>query len=279
MPELPEVETVRRGLEKVTQNLVIIGGEVLLPRTIAYPHNISQFLTGLENRAIASWQRRGKYLLGYLEEKGKQVGWLVVHLRMTGQLLWVKQDTPLQKHTRVRFFFPNNQELRFVDQRTFGKIWLAPNTLFDVVTGLTNMGPEPFSSEFSVQYLQERLQGKLGIIKSALLDQTLIAGLGNIYADEVLFLAGLRPNTVCANIKRSQIKKLHQVILQVLEQAIEAGGTSFSDFVHITGVNGNYAGMAWVYGREAEPCRRCGSLIERIKLAGRSSHFCPKCQI
>jgi len=279
MPELPEVETVRRGLEKVTQNLLITGGEVLLPRTIAYPHNISQFLTSLENRAIASWHRRGKYLLGYLEEKGKQVGWLVVHLRMTGQLLWVKQDTPLQKHTRVRIFFPNNQELRFVDQRTFGKIWLAPNTLFDVVTGLTNMGPELFSPEFSVQYLQEQLQGKLGIIKSALLDQTLIAGLGNIYADEVLFLAGLRPNTVCANIKRSQIKKLHQVILQVLEQAIEAGGTSFSDFVHITGVNGNYAGMAWVYGREAEPCRCCGSLIERIKLAGRSSHFCPKCQI
>lgn len=279
MPELPEVETVRRGLEKVTQNLVITGGEVLLARTIAYPHNVSQFLTALENRAIATWHRRGKYLLARLEEAEKQVGWLVVHLRMTGQLLWVKQDTPLQKHTRVRFFFPDNQELRFVDQRTFGKIWLAPNTLFDVVTGLTNMGPEPFSPEFSVQYLQERLQGKLGIIKSALLDQTLIAGLGNIYADEVLFLAGLRPNTVCANIKRSQIKKLHQVILQVLEQAIEAGGTSFSDFVHITGVNGNYAGMAWVYGRESEPCRRCGNLIARIKLAGRSSHFCPKCQI
>lgn len=278
MPELPEVETVRRGLEKVTQNLLITGGEVLLPRTIAYPHNISQFLTSLENRAIASWHRRGKYLLGYLEEKGKQVGWLVVHLRMTGQLLWVKQDTPLQKHTRVRIFFPNNQELRFVDQRTFGKIWLAPNTLFDVVTGLTNMGPEPFSPEFSVQYLQEQLQGKLGIIKSALLDQTLIAGLGNIYADEVLFKSGIYPETLADKLTDEQLIKLHQAIKEILTEAIKKGGTTFSDFLNLLGVNGNYGNVAYVYRRTGEECRICGIKIDKIKLGGRSTHFCPNCQ-
>ncbi|MDY7023688.1 MAG: DNA-formamidopyrimidine glycosylase family protein, partial [Cyanobacteriota bacterium] len=211
MPELPEVETVKRGLNQVSLHQVIQGGEVLLDRTIAHPVSLTEFMTGCSGKAIATWYRRGKYLLAEFDSQPHSPpetsqnqqfsdlqifpnGGLAVHLRMTGQLLWVSQDEPLSKHTRVRLFFANHQELRFVDQRTFGQIWGIPHDIevSKIVTGLQQLGPEPFSNDFSVEHLKTQFYRRQRPIKTALLDQKVVAGVGNIYADETLFLSGIQ---------------------------------------------------------------------------------------
>jgi len=322
VPELPEVETVCRGLNQLTLNQEIWGGDVLLTRTIAYPFTVGEFLAHLKNVSISRWHRRGKYLLAQLTQsdaRGREgdwqkdalqgrhgnaeggsrdaplssfpnpqspipslhdAGWLGVHLRMTGQLLWLNREEPLQKHTRVRLFFHNNRELRFVDQRTFGQMWWVPPSapLESIITGLKQLGPEPFSAAFSLEYLAGKLRHRQRSIKAALLDQTLVAGVGNIYADEALFLSGIRPDTLCADLNAEQIERIRSSLIQVLQASIQVGGTTFSNFLNVQGVNGNYGGVAWVYGRTGELCRVCNSSIVRLKLAGRSSHFCPTCQ-
>jgi formamidopyrimidine-DNA glycosylase len=296
VPELPEVETVRRGLNQLTLNQPIQGGQVWLDRTIAYPEDASRFLAGLTGTAIAQWHRRGKYLIAALvQEIGAEpsdlspfpfslspnsAGYLGVHLRMTGQLLWVNASEPEQRHTRVRLFFQGDRELRFVDQRTFGKCWWVPPTYppEQIITGLQALGPEPFSTDFSVDYFYQQLHPRQRPIKNALLDQRIVAGLGNIYADEALFLSGIHPQTRCSKLSRNQVKLLHSSTLKVLQDSINAKGTTFSSFRNVEGINGNYGGKAWVYGREGELCRTCETVIERLKMAGRSAHFCPKCQ-
>ncbi len=311
MPELPEVETVRRGLNQLTRLKKITGGDVLLDRTIAYPFSAEDFLNGLKKREIISWHRRGKYLiaeLSFLPEEDKETTGqgdkvensssspplplspsphlplpspcLGVHLRMTGQLLWLPQDEPLHKHARVRLFFGDEWELRFVDQRTFGQMWWVPPSVEtqSIITGLAKLGADPFSTEFTVDNLADKLKNRRRAIKTALLDQSMVAGIGNIYADEALFLSGIQPETLCLNLRIEQIENLHSSIIKVLKNSIEAGGTTFSNFLNVQGVNGNYAHVAWVYNRTGEPCRNCSHPIERIKLAGRSSHFCPQCQ-
>lgn len=284
MPELPEVETVRRGLNRVSLNQPVRGGEVRLARTIAYPELADAFLEAMSSVQISSWHRRGKYLFATLQQRRRHelepAGWLGVHLRMTGQLLWVSKNEPVQTHCRVRLFFDDDNELRYVDQRTFGRLWWVPpgRAIDSVMTGLQKLGPEPFSEEFSVDYLASALKGKQRPIKNALLDQRLVAGIGNIYADEALFLSGIRPAIACDRLSRQKITKLHQAIRDVLTTSIESGGTTFSDFRDVHGTNGNYGGVAWVYDREGESCRNCGVEIVRIKLAGRSAHYCPKCQ-
>ncbi|MBC1242157.1 DNA-formamidopyrimidine glycosylase [Nostoc sp. 2RC] len=306
MPELPEVETVRRGLNQLTLNQKITGGDVLLDRTIAYPFSVGEFIDGIKNNAIAIWHRRGKYLVAELTPVEKDRGtrghgdtensfpaslrlplsasppipWLGVHLRMTGQLLWVDRDEPLHKHTRVRLFFGDRQELRFVDQRTFGQMWWVPSgvPVESVITGLAKLAADPFTDEFTVEYLAGKLQKRRRPIKTALLDQSVVAGLGNIYADEALFKSQILPETLCTDLQLKQIENLRTAIIQVLETSIEAGGTTFSNFLNVKGVNGNYGGVAWVYNRAGELCRICDTPIMRIKLAGRSSHFCPQCQ-
>lgn len=279
MPELPEVETVRRGLNSLTLDQPIQGGEVLLPRTLAYPEDIEQFWQGITGAAIAQWHRRGKYLLAELGEQ-QSGGWLGVHLRMTGQLLWLSQATPLHKHTRIRLKFPHNQELRFVDTRTFGKFWYVPPQMEvkSVITGLQKLGPEPFATEFSVAYFAQKLSTRRRQIKTLLLDQNIVAGIGNIYADEALFKSGILPDTVAMELTLPQIERLHQAIIEVLQTSIDKGGTTFSDFLDLLGVSGNYGDTALVYGRKDLPCRVCGTPISKIKLAGRSAHFCPSCQ-
>lgn len=347
MPELPEVETVRRGLEATTLGFVVVGGQVLLSRAIAAPQDIPEFWAGLVGTTLQPWQRRGKYLLAPLQRihadsppapqpdphaptrpapdpntrpnQSKSGGWLGIHLRMTGQLLWLEPGTPLQKHTRIRLWgfppaaqpgdikraiahlapytghtgqdvpdpdptlwqtWPTLRELRFVDQRTFGHWWWVPpdRPVESVITGLAALGPEPLGEDFQVAVLADRLHRSQRTLKAALLDQGLVAGLGNIYADESLFLSGIRPETRCCDLPGDRVAKLHQAIVQVLQASIAAGGTTFSTFLGVTGVNGNYGGQAWVYGRTGEPCRRCQTPISRIRLAGRSTHFCSQCQ-
>jgi formamidopyrimidine-DNA glycosylase len=282
VPELPEVETVRRGLNQVTLHQPIVDGAVLLDRTIAFPSSPSEFLENLIGTTLLQWHRRGKYLLAELvkQEGSQKAGWLGVHLRMTGQLLWLPETALLQKHCRVRLVFPQQRELRFVDQRTFGQMWFVPpdQSPETIMLGLATLGPEPFSPEFSIDYFAGKLRDRHRPIKNALLDQTIVAGIGNIYADEALFLSRIKPETLCAALHLAQITRLHEAIIQVLQTAIDARGTTFSDYRDVAGINGNYAGLAWVYDREGLACRVCETKIVRVKMAGRSAHFCPRCQ-
>ncbi len=276
MPELPEVETVRRGLNQLTLGQEITGGDVLLQRTIAYPFSVDEFIQRIKGNTIATWNRRGKYLLAELSPTSS----LGVHLRMTGQLLWLDQNQPLHKHTRVRLFFGDKQELRFVDQRTFGQMWYVPPNVAveSIITGLAKLAVDPFSPEFTVEYLADKLKKSRRPIKTGLLDQSMVAGLGNIYADEALFKSGILPITLGTELKLPQIELLRKAIIEVLSASIAAGGTTFSNFLNVKGVNGNYGGEAWVYNRTGKPCKVCGDVIQRIKLGGRSSHFCSQCQ-
>ncbi len=277
MPELPEVETVCRGLNHATLGREIRGGQALLSRSIASPASLCEFWAGLTGRTIARWQRRGKYLLARLEPGG----WLGAHLRMSGQLLWVDRDEPLQKHARVRFFFEaDSKELRFVDARTFGKLWWVPprKEPAEIITGLQLLGPEPFDSTFDATYLQEKFKRRQRPIKAALLDQHLVAGIGNIYADEALFVSRIDPRRPVGTLERGELERLHGAIVSVLQASLGRGGTTFSSFRNLHGVNGDYLGQAWTYGRAGEPCRVCGAPIARVKIVGRSSHYCPSCQ-
>lgn len=280
MPELPEVETVRRGLDQQTQGFVIGRVEVHRARAIASPASPAVFAAALSGAEVGAWQRRGKYLMAQISRGGRDAGIWGVHLRMTGQFLWLDTPRPACPHTRVQLFNPNGQELRFVDTRSFGQMWWVPpgEPIESVITGLQKLGPEPFSEAFSASYLRKRLQGSTRPIKNALLDQGLVAGVGNIYADESLFAAGIQPNTPSGRLSLARLTRLHQALVDVLKTSIGAGGTTFSDFRDLSGRNGNYGGVAWVYRRGGEPCRRCHTPIRRDKLGGRSSHWCPSCQ-
>lgn len=281
MPELPEVETVRRGLQQRTAAMRIDRVEVLLDRTIAAPDHPDLFCDALIGCKVRSWSRRGKYLLADLRHDDDQpAGCWGVHLRMTGQFLWLRDPKEICGHTRVRFITADGEELRFVDTRSFGQMWWIPPGIepSHVITGLQRLGPEPFSRDFNAAYLRRMLQGSRRPIKNALLDQSLVAGIGNIYADESLFAAGILPHTPSGQLSTSRLHGLHEALVDVLTTSIGSGGTTFRDFRDLSGTNGNYGGSAWVYRRGGLACRHCGCTILRDRLAGRSTHWCPRCQ-
>ena len=285
MPELPEVETVRRGLADRLSSFQIHDVEILRDRAIASPGGSSLFAQALRGAWVGQWHRRGKYLFADLHDAPDQQqqadrGHWGVHLRMTGQFLWLDEAAEPCRHTRVRFWDAQGRELRFIDMRSFGEMWWVPpeQPLESVITGLKKLGPEPFSDAFNGAYLQQRLKNSKRSVKAALLDQSLVAGAGNIYADESLFAAGIAPHTAAGQLKRTQLNQLCTCLVDVLEKSIGAGGTTFSDFRDLEGVNGNYGGQASVYRRTGAPCLACGTPIVRDKLAGRSTHWCPNCQ-
>ncbi len=290
MPELPEVETVRRGLTDRLANFYIKDLQVCREKAIASPGGSELFIARMSGVLVGSWQRRGKYLLASLhkqvqrdstaKESFSDAGYWGVHLRMTGQFQWHEKEKPPCAYTRVRFWNNQGSELRFVDVRSFGQMWWVPPGINpkEVITGLKRLGPEPFSKNFDAYYLMEELRGKTRPIKAALLDQSVVAGAGNIYADETLFEAGILPQKPSGNLKRQELERLCSSLKRVLKTSIGKGGTTFSDFRDIEGVNGQYGGQAWVYGRSKKPCRRCQTIIKREKLSGRSTHWCPKCQ-
>ena len=281
MPELPEVETVRKGLEKLLSDFFIERIEVLKDRSIASSGGSESFIHNIENSYLGNWGRRGKYLIGSLKTKEKKSkGFLVVHLRMTGQFKLLQKQIVPCKHTRVRFMEKGGKELRFIDIRNFGQMWYVPykKSIPEIVSGIKRLGPEPFSDAFNCFYLEEYLKNRKRSIKSALLDQETVAGVGNIYADETLFDAGINPKTRCMQLKSSELKRLCDSLVKVLNISIGKGGTTFSDFRDLEGINGNYGGEAWVYRRTGKSCRKCGEKILREKICGRSTHWCPNCQ-
>ncbi len=281
MPELPEVETVRKGLEKLINGFHIRKIEILKERSIASHGGSKEFTHSIKNCYFGSWTRRGKYLIGSLNSKQKyHKGYLVVHLRMTGQFKLISKQTPPCPHTRVRFFEKGEKELRFIDIRNFGQMWFVPNKkeVSEVVSGIKRLGPEPFSDDFNSYYLINYLRNKKRSIKSALLDQRTVAGVGNIYADETLFEAGINPTTKSNSLNQIELQRLINSLIKILKISIGEGGTTFSDFRDLEGINGNYGGQAWVYRRNGKQCRKCGAVIMRQKICGRSSHWCPNCQ-
>ena len=285
MPELPEVETVRKGLEKKLKDFIISEIEIIRPSTIAFPANKDEFKKGLNNSLIDKWSRRGKYLIASLIKNPnnntlKSNGYLIIHLRMTGHFNWLKRNNSPCKHTRVRFFDSQENELRFIDLRSFGQIWWIKEGLDPkkIIKGLGSLGPEPFSKEFNYEYLKKEFSKRTKSIKAVLLDQRIIAGIGNIYADESLFEAGISPFREAKTIKKRELIKLRISIMDVLEKSIGSGGTTFSDFRNIEGLNGNYSMQANVYKRTGEKCKRCSNLIQRKKITGRSTHWCSNCQ-
>ena len=291
MPELPEVETVRRGLEKKLKNFIIEDIKILRSSTIAFPKDKAEFIKGVKNSIIGKWQRRGKYLIANLKKNTissnkncnydlRDNGFLVIHLRMTGHFNWLEKKIPPCKHTRVRFFDEHMKELRFIDVRCFGQIWWVREGLDPkkIINGLGSLGPEPFEDNFNLTYLKKEFSKRTKSVKSVLLDQKIIAGIGNIYADESLFEAGILPFREAKTIKSKELIRLRRSIINVLKKSIGSGGTTFSDFRDVEGTSGDYSMQANVYRRSGKKCKKCNNLIQRMKISGRSTHWCNICQ-
>ena len=273
MPELPEVETIRRSLAPKVVGQRILQTELLLERLVKWPEP-ADFQGRLADRTIARIERTGKYLRFGLDNGTE----LIVHLRMTGQLRFVAAGAAEVPYARIVFRFAGGASLYYADARTLGAVYaLKPDELWRL-HGLTEMGPEPLTAAFSLEYLQRVLQGRRTKIKSFLLNQKYIGGIGNIYADEALFLAGIHPLRTADSLAAAEIRRLHEAINAVILAGIEDGGTTVRNYRDGEGKKGSHQDRLHVYQRTGEPCHHCGTAIERIVVGGRGSHFCPHCQ-
>lgn len=273
MPELPEVETIRRGLAATVMGKMIVEAEVLIEKIIKAP-NPDTFSRLAAGKRITGIKRRGKYLL--LELSAGYT--LVAHLRMTGQFNYCPPDTPIRKSTVVIFRLDDGHDLRFIEPRGFGVLYLVPSADLRTVPGLNRLGPEPFSPEFTVKYLTRVLRDRRAKIKSLLLNQSLIAGIGNIYADESLFRAGIHPERTAASLSPAETERLHQAIQTEIASGIEHRGTSVQSYFDVDGRKGSHQEYLKVYRRTGQPCPNCGAPIQKTKVGGRGTHYCPECQ-
>jgi len=275
MPELPEVETVKRSLEP------LIKGEQVINAKINYPNLLKnssseKFEEKLEGQIFSSICRRGKYLMFNFDSSLK----MIVHLGMSGQLRYEKKNTDPKKHTHVFLELDSEYELRYVDVRKFGRIYIG--TYDEVINESSwhKLGPEPLSKEFSFeeffQVLNDYPKKK---IKAVLLDQHAIAGIGNIYADEMLFRSKIHPRSLSGSIPKEIAKKLYKQMREVLKLGIENHGTTLNDYVDGLGDEGSFQFSLKAYGREGQECEYCSQEISKIKVAGRSTHICTNCQV
>jgi formamidopyrimidine-DNA glycosylase len=271
MPELPEVETVARGLRASLLGRTIIGVEVSWARTLVPPDPVA-FARRLVGQAISGVGRRGKWILIALGGGDT----LLVHLRMTGQLVLEPGGSPDDRHARVLLSLDSGWRLRFSDQRKFGRMVLTS----DPQSQLAELGPEPLADDFTAERLAEMLARRRGRIKPLLLNQRFLAGLGNIYADESLWRAGVHPLRRAGGLELAEVRRLHRGIRSVLREAIDGGGTTLADSAYRQpdGQSGEFYDLLAVYGREGQPCKRCGGAIERIVVGQRGTHYCPRCQ-
>lgn len=284
MPELPEVETVKRGLQKMLIGKVIAKVSFDWPKSFPNAEaDVKQFLIGSR---IESVSRRAKVLIIKLNTQHT----LIVHLKMTGQLVFVSStnrwgaghpnDSLIgklpDKSTRVIFTFTDNSYLYFNDQRKFGWVRLLPAVEVSNIDFFKNVGPEPLSDDFTIKEFVQRLQKRANsTIKATLLNQTVIAGIGNIYADEALFLSKIHPALRVKDVSDSKLKTLFYSIRDVLQLGINKGGSSDKNYINAEGKKGSYLDFASVFRREGKPCLRCGYIIKKIRVAGRGTHICP----
>ena len=275
MPELPEVEHVVRALRPRIVGRRIIATEIRLPKLIT-PTSPSLFNRKLKGATITGVSRRGKFIL--IELDNDRV--LAVHLRMTGKFLYLSIDDALPKHAHAIFYLDNERRLVFRDQRQFGVMKLTARSRLFKTKGISELAPEPFSDSFSIKYLNETFARSRRSLKTLLLDQTKVLGLGNIYAAEALFRAGVNPFKPAFELSSRRIPQVHQAIRDVLRAAISGSSTSRINLENPNGFSyGEAFGKVWqVYEREGEPCFKCGSRIRRRTHGGRSTYWCPKCQ-
>jgi len=286
MPELPEVETVRAGLERHVVGRTVADVQVLHPRVVrrdlAGP---AGFAAAMAGRTVKRAERRGKYLWLALDDEEA----LLAHLGMSGQLLVGDPDRPLSPHVRARFTFTDGgPDLRFTDQRTFGHLMLVPfahggldgpGETRELPAPIAHIAPDPMEAAFDDGDFAARLTRRHTGVKRALLDQSLISGVGNIYADEALWRARLHWARPTETLKRGEVSRLLEAVREVLSEALRAGGTSFDTlYVNVNGESGYFDRSLQAYGREGEPCSRCGTPIRRDAFMNRSSYSCPHCQ-
>ena len=273
MPEMPEVEIIRQALAGQVVGNTIQSMEVRLPRLIKWPlpETFQQMVTG---RTITAVERRGKYLLFRLNEDLV----LVVHLRMTGRLIYASSGMKHDKYTRIIFNFTDNTALLYADTRTLGTLYLLKADELWRLGGLATLGPEPLSAEFTPEYLRSILTKYRGTVKGLLLNQKLIGGLGNIYVDESLHLARIHPSRSGNTLSDAEIERLYVQINHVIFEGIQHGGTTVRDYRNSNGQSGSHQHHLHVYGRKNQPCFRCGCFISKTEVAGRGTHYCPSCQ-
>lgn len=272
MPELPEVETVRRSLipyllERTIQTVTVTRDDMVLRS------DLKSFKDKCQNQTFRAIQRRGKYLLFILDDYI-----LISHLRMEGKYYIEPIGTPTMKHEHVRFDLENGKALIYHDVRTFGTFELVPKTKLNAIKPLQKLGFEPFDEGFNARYLKNALNHRKAPIKSVLLDQTVILGLGNIYADEVLFCAKISPMKNASKIGLQRLHKICECSKSILKEAIQQGGTTIRTYHNVLGIDGLFQTSLNVHLKEKEPCTRCHTPIKRIKINGRSTYYCPSCQ-
>jgi formamidopyrimidine-DNA glycosylase len=272
MPELPEVETIRADLARQLAGRQFTGAEVFWERTIARP-DAARFGPLLAGRRIIEIGRRGKFLLFHLDQGAA----LVAHLRMTGRLRLRPAGTERSRHLRAVLHLDGGDELHFEDQRKFGRLYLVCDES-ELQQVLAKVGPEPLASTFTLEELRRRLQGRRTLLKPLLLDQRFLAGLGNIYADEALFRARLHPLRRSDTLTPDEVRRLHQGILEALHQGIHNRGTTLASYRDAWGTAGRNQEQLLVFRRQGRPCPRCGTPIEKTRVAGRGTHVCPSCQ-
>lgn len=273
MPELPEVETVRRGLVQLVKGKTVKEVFVTWAKIIERPE-VEQFQLDLINETLNDIKRRGKYLLFEFTH------WTMVsHLRMEGKYEFYETHTPKGKHTHVVFQFTDGSELHYQDVRKFGRMGLIKPAEVATYQGLRKLGPEPVLPDFELAAFSRGLAKSHKAIKPLLLDQKVVTGLGNIYVDEALWQAKIHPEQSSDTLTTAEIKLLHAAIIDVLAKAVKAGGTTIRSYVNALGEAGNFQVELHAYGQTDKPCARCQTPIKKIKVAQRGTHFCPTCQV
>lgn len=272
MPELPEVEAVRIGLEQLVLGKEISEVDVFWPRIIESPE-VEKFQQDLIGEKIISLQRRGKFLIIKLSHYD-----LISHLRMEGKYECHEKDDDLAKHTHVIFRFTDDTELRYLDVRKFGRMSLVPKDQSLSYKGILKLGPEPIPTEFKLSSFRQGLKKSHKAIKPLLLEQKLVTGLGNIYVDEALFAANIHPEQSADLLTTTQSETLYHAIIGVLGRAVEAGGTTIRTYKNALGEAGKFQTELKVYGQTGRPCVTCGNPIIKLKVAQRGTHICPNCQ-
>ncbi|MCY7295762.1 bifunctional DNA-formamidopyrimidine glycosylase/DNA-(apurinic or apyrimidinic site) lyase [Alteromonas sp. a30] len=274
MPELPEVETTKRGIEphltsKHVSHVIVRQPKLRWPIT----DNLESILDGARLNTV---ERRAKYLLLTFEKEGT-AGALMIHLGMSGNLRVIQDDAAPQKHDHLDIVFEDETTLRYCDPRRFGCVlWLGENPLSHNL--LAHLGPEPLSESFNTDYLWQRSRGKSSAVKKFVMDQKVVVGIGNIYATEALFSAGIRPDKPASKVTKAQYQKFVSAAKLILENAIHQGGTTLKDFIGGDGKPGYFAQELLTYGRAGLPCITCNTTLKDIKLNNRASVYCPKCQ-
>lgn len=273
MPELPEVETIKNTLKRFVTNKTIAEISVLWPNIIKRPDDVEQFKHYLVGQTIHDITRKGKFLLFQLDDSV-----LISHLRMEGKYSVHSSEEPMKKHTHVIFSFTDGEELRYNDVRKFGTMHVFDKGEASNQKPLNQLGPDPFDEDFTLDYFYKKLKKTERVIKAALLDQSIVAGLGNIYVDETLFKAKVHPLKKASRLTKKEVKAVQEQAIITLREAVAQGGTTIRSYVNGQGEMGMFQQELFVYGQENEPCKNCGKPIVKMKIGGRGTHVCVSCQ-